>query len=175
MITGSKVRLREKRQADARNDYAWESDPELSYLDAAEPLGISFERYLANYTDELCHPYPGSCRLAIETLDGTHIGNSSYYHIDERRGECEIGIMIGDRAFWDKGYGTDAISALVDYIFRETKLRRIYLKTLESNKRAQSCFRRCGFVWCGRLRNTGFNFVLMETFRKDWEAKQGQE
>ncbi|MBI2852079.1 MAG: GNAT family N-acetyltransferase [Chloroflexi bacterium] len=175
MITGSKVRLRDKRLSDAWNDYNWESDPELAYLDACEPLAISFEKYLADYSDELCHSFPGSRRLAIETLDGEHIGNCSVYHIDEKSGECEIGIMIGDRAYWDKGYGTDAMSTLVDYVFSETKLKRIYLKTLESNKRAQNCFQKCGFCWCGRLRNSEFNFALMEIFRKNWEKDQAQD
>ena len=78
--------------------------------------------------------------------------------------------MIGDRDYWDKGYGEDTVATLVDYIFRETGLKRVYLKTLESNSRAQKCFQKCGFVWCGRLLNDEFNFVLMETFRKQWQA-----
>ena len=172
MITGSKIILRGKRLTDAWNDYTWETDSELARLDAVHVLTIPFPRYLANYSDELRAPFPTSRRFAIDTRDGKHIGNCSYYHISETKGEAELGIMIGDRDHWNKGYGEDAVTTLVDYILRETTLKRIYLKTLESNSRAQRCFQKCGFVWYGRLLNDGLNFVLMETPRKQWTAKQ---
>ena len=174
MITGKKVIIREKQPSDAWNDYTWESDPELAYLDAAEAVTIPFKRYLAEYCDELKIDLPTSRRFGVDTLDGRHIGNCSYYHISETRSEAELGIMIGDRDYWNKGYGEDTVSTLVDYIFRETKLRRIYLKTLESNDRAQKCFHKCGFVWCGRLVNYGFNFTLMEISRQKWQEKQSK-
>ncbi len=174
MITGSKVILREKGLSDARDDYAWETDAELAQLDAAYVLTIPFTQYLADYSDELRTPFPTSHRFAIDTLDGKHIGNCSYYHISETKGETELGIMIGERDYWNKGYGTDTVTTLVNHIFRGTKLKRIYLKTLESNDRAHKCFQKCGFVWCGRLLNDGFNFMLMEISRKQWQAKQNK-
>src|SRR4030042_5158677 len=128
MITGTKVKLREKKMADARRDYAWQSDPVLSRLDAAPKLTISFAHYLLDYAWELKFDPPTRCRLAIETADGKHIGNCSYYDIDKTKGEAELGIMIGDRDYWDKGYGADAVCTLVDHIFQQTALNRIYLK-----------------------------------------------
>ena len=171
VITGSKIVIREKRLSDAQNDYVWESDPQLADLDAVHPLKIPFQRYLSDYSYGLRTPFLNSRHFAIDTLDGKHIGNCSYYHISEKDSEAELGIMIGNRDYWDKGYGEDTVKALVDYVFRTTNLKRIYLKTLESNDRAQKCFTKCGFGWCGRLLNDGFNFVQMETFRKQWEAK----
>lgn len=168
-ITGNKVIIRTKRLSDARDDYAWESDSELAELDAVHPLSVPFSRYLSEYSCQLRRPNSNSCYFGVDTLDGKHIGNCSYYHFDETKGETELGIMIGDRDFWDKGYGEDAVSALVDYIFRTTELKRVYLKTLEKNIRAQNCFRKCGFVWCGRLVNEEFNFILMEISRKQWQ------
>ena len=44
--------------------------------------------------------------------------------------------MIGDRRFWGKGYGNDAVNTLVRYVFTETRLRRVYLHTLDWNQRA---------------------------------------
>jgi len=103
MIADSKVRLREKRLADATVDYVWKIDPELNQLDAAPLLSISFQQYLSEYTRELRYPPPTRKRFAIETLDGKHIGNCTYYGIDKAKGEAELGIMIGDRNYWDKG------------------------------------------------------------------------
>jgi RimJ/RimL family protein N-acetyltransferase len=171
LITGNKIVIRTKKLTDARDDYTWESDRELAELDAVYALTISFSRYLSEYSTELRRPFFNSRYFGVDTLDGKHIGNCSFYHFDEAKGETEVGIMIGDRDYWDKGYGNDAMTALVDYIFRTTAIKRIYLKTLEANLRAQKCFEKSGFVWCGRLLNPGTNFMLMEITRKQWKGE----
>jgi len=172
MIAGNKVRLRGKSLADAAVDYAWKTDAELSQLDAASQLRISFQQYLLDYASELHHPSPTRKQFAVETLDGKHIGNCTYYSIDTAKGETELGIMIGDRNYWDKGYGTNSVTILVNYIFQHTKLKRIYLRTLVSNIRAQKCFAKCGFSPYGRWNRDGYNFVLMEIKRKQWLKQQ---
>ena len=172
MIISNKVRLREKRAADALNDYSWRTDPELAELDAVPSLNITFAEYLQSYTFELKQPSPIKRAFAIETLDGKHIGNGVYYGIDETKSEAELGVMIGNRNYWNKNYGTSAVSALVEHIFRQTSLNRIYLKTLESNLRAQACFLKCGFLPYGHSTRDGFHFVLMELHRSRWVASQ---
>ena len=79
--------------------------------------------------------------------------------------------MIGDRNYWNKGYGVDVISALLEHIFQETKVNRVHLKTLDWNARAQKCFQKCGFTPCGELTRDGYSFMLMEISRKDWESR----
>ena len=169
MITGSKIRLREKRLSDARNDYAWQTDPELVNLDAAPLVTISFPQYLLAYTGELHYPTPNRHPFAIETLDGKHIGNCVYYNVNETEDEAELGIMIGDSNYRDNGYGSDAIITLVNHVFLRTELRRLYLKTLNWNQRAQKCFQKCGFTPCGHLHKDGHRFMLMELYRQQWE------
>ena len=172
MINGSKVRLCDKSLTNAPNDYAWKTDPELTRLDAAPLLNISFTEYLSSYASELRHPPPAKYQFAILTLDGKHIGNCAYYDITESKGEAELGLMIGNRNYWDKGYGTDAITTLVSHIFHKTNLKRIYLKTLESNQRAQKCFNKCGFTPYGRRGSGGLSFVLMELQRTKWQQSK---
>jgi RimJ/RimL family protein N-acetyltransferase len=171
-ITGSKVRLRDKKLTDVRNDYQWQTDPELSRLDAAPPMTASFLAYLFDYTDSIHRPGPTRYPLAIETLDGKHIGNCTCYDIDDDRNQAQLGIMIGDRDYWDKGYGTDTVKTLVDYIFRNTRLERVYLKTLDWNLRAQKCFQNCGFTMCGKIARNGKIFVFMEIKREQWKNWQ---
>jgi RimJ/RimL family protein N-acetyltransferase len=154
---------------DAANDYTWRSDEELARLDAAPTLRIPPIDFLASYADELRHPSPQRRRFAIDTLDGRHIGNCMYYDIDEDKRQAELGIMIGDRDYWDQGYGTDAITTLLSHIFSTTKLERVYLNTLEWNIRAQRCFEKCGFVPCKRLRRYNGTFIVMETYRSSWQ------
>ena len=169
MITGNKVILRDKSLSDVRNDYAWQTDPELAFLDATMTMDVSFAEYLLDYAQQIRNTNHASRRFAVTTLEGKLIGNCSYYHIDEASGEAEVGIMIGDRDYWDKGYGTDAVIALLDYIFRQTDLRRVYLKTLDWNLRAQRCFQKSGFSTYGYRQQDGNNFVLMEMTRPQWQ------
>lgn len=175
MITGNRIILRDKRVADAQNDYVWQTDPELARLDAAPVLILSFPQYLESYANELQRSNPTKRRFAIDTADGNHIGNCSYYGLNESKGEAELGIMIGNRDYWDKGYGTDAVTTLVSHIFRRTNLRRIYLKTLEANTRARKCFQKCGFSPYSRMDRDGYSFTLMEIYRQDWKKQAGAE
>lgn len=159
--------LREKRLGDAHNDYRWRTDSELARFDAARPFAATYHDYLALYRDELAYPSPYRRSLAIEDLDGRHIGNAMYYNIDAVRREAEIGITIGERDCWSQGYGSDAVRTLVGHIVRTRGFRRVYLKTLDWNARAQSCFEKAGFHVCGRSRRGGNAFVVME-FLADW-------
>jgi RimJ/RimL family protein N-acetyltransferase len=172
MVTDKKIRLRKKRLADAADNYAWQTDPELTQLDAAPLRSTTFPRFLSAYLDELRYPSSKRCTFAIETLEGKHIGNCSYYDTNEAKGETQLGIMIGNRDYWDKGYGTETVTRLLSRIFQETNLNRVYLKTLVSNIRAQRCFQKCGFALCGTLNKDGYHFVLMEILRKQWAERK---
>jgi len=169
VITGSKIKIRDKRLSDALEDYIWQTDTELSYLDAAPVLVTTFCQYLSDYADEFRYSHSTGHRFAIETIDDKHIGNCGYYGVDRTKGEAELGILIGNRDYWNKGYGTDIVSTLVSYIFRKTNIKRIHLKTLESNIRAQKCFKKCGFAPYGHLAQDGYRFMLMEINRKQWK------
>lgn len=171
---GTKVRLRRKRLEDAETDFAWRRDPELARFDAASPLRSSFQDFLVTYTDDIRYPSPFRRVFAIEDLAGNHIGNVMYYNIDDRRAEAELGITIGDKRYWGRGYGADAVQTFVRYLFTETGLRRIYLNTLDWNVRAQHSFRRAGFVPIGTSRRGFHAFVTMEV-RREWMLGEGAE
>ena len=168
---GQKVVLREKRLEDTVDDYHWRKDDELARLDATRPIKMSYDDYVRYAKDELAHSNRWSKRFAIDTHDDVHIGNCMYYDIDLRRGEAELGIMIGDRDYWDRGYGTDSVDTLLTHVFTTTTLQRIYLHTLDWNHRARRSFARSGFVEIKNVRRSGMDFVLMEVRRKDWEER----
>ncbi len=172
MAKDDKAILCRKSLADAPADYTWQTDPELAHLTATIPITTSLTDYLLEYASQINHEHPSKHQFAIKTRDGRHIGNCACYGIDKAKGEAEIGIMIGDRRYWDKGYGTNAVSSLVQYTFNQVNSIRIHLKTLESNKRAQRCFFKCGFTVCGNIINNGNNFVLMELLRSQWQQNK---
>lgn len=172
MIKGDKVKIRKRKISDARDEYTWCRDPELAELDAAPPLTLSYPRFLGEFHTELLYSGPSRQRFAIETLDGVHIGNCSYYNIDPDRAETELGILIGNRDYWNKGYGEDTINALLKHLFEKNRFKRVYLKTLEWNTRAHKCFEKCGFVTYNHAHRDGYHFRLMEIFELQWQVRQ---
>lgn len=164
---GERVLLREKRLGDAPDDYRWRREPELSRFDATKPLTVNYNEYLALYRDELLYPSPYRRSLAIEDDAGRHIGNVMYYNIDSLRQEAELGITVGERSYWNRGYGTEAVRLLVEHLLTQVGLRRVHLKTLSWNGRARRSFQKAGFAECGRSQRGSNTFILME-FRREW-------
>jgi RimJ/RimL family protein N-acetyltransferase len=169
---GSKVRIREKREEDIRNEYAWRVDPELSRLDATRPLTMSYEDFFRYSREEMKFPNYRSKRLAVDTLEGLHIGNIMYYDLNRRDRQAELGVMIGDKEYWGNGYGTDTVNILLRHLFATMELDRVYLHTLSWNYRAQASFNKSGFKSVRNVKRGGQDFILMEVLRTEWRESQ---
>jgi len=163
-IIGKKTRLRQKKIQDAVNEYHWRRDDELCRLDASSPITGTFQEYIHWYTEDKGYT-SNSHILSIESLDGTHIGNFGCFNIDDVHKEVEIGVMIGEKSYWNHGYGVDVIQAIVDHLFASTHAQRIYLRTLDWNTRAHRCFLKCGFTDCGKVSKGDYKFLVMEITR----------
>jgi RimJ/RimL family protein N-acetyltransferase len=174
-IIGNSVILREKAVEDAHDDWEWQRDPELAHLDGTVPTKLTFEQFLPNYQREMRYFTTVTRHVfGIETLSGIHIGNCAYYDINPELGETELGILIGNREYWDKGYGADAINSLIGHVFETTGMKRVYLKTLEVNKRGQTCFKKCGFIPYVTMVMDGSAFVFMEITKRAWKKRQAE-
>ena len=93
--------------------------------------------------------------FAIE-VDGAVIGEIELDNIDWRGKSAEIRICIGDPVFRGRGFGTRALLTLMDIMKRSGKLKRLYLRVDAENRRAISCYLRCGFKKIGLLRRSRF-------------------
>ena len=171
-ISGSLVRIREKRTEDIPDEYAWRVDEELSRLDATRPLTMSYEDFFRYTREEIQFQSYRSKRLAVDTLEGLHIGNVMYYDFNKKNAEVELGIMIGDKDYWGKGYGTDIVVTLLNYLFTVLAMKRVYLHTLAWNYRAQASFTKSGFREVRPVRRGGQDFVLMEVLHTDWDPNK---
>ena len=175
VFTGKRVILRQKLLEDGSNDFAWRVDKELSRFDATEPISMSYRDFMKYFRDELSHTSASSKKFSIDTKEGRHIGNCMYYDIDHEIGQAELGIMIGDRNYWGKGYGTDCVRALLGHIFLTTSLNKVYLHTLNWNYRARHAFAKAGFLEIMDVKRGGMNFVKMEIDRDEWTARCEKE
>ena len=167
VIEGSMVVLRAKNIEDLSNDYMWRSDEELARLDATRPLQMSFQEYKTYMQKELVNEDPYAYKYAILSKEGVHIGNCMLYDLSFRQRQCELGILIGDRRYWGKGYGTEVVSLLLVHGFATNEINRIYLHTLDWNVRAQKSFLKAGFKKISQIRRNGFLFVKMEACKQD--------
>ena len=164
---GRRTIIRRKRMADAADDYGWRSDEDLARYDATMPVRVSFSDYQRSWSFDLRFTDLAIRSYAIEDENGRHIGNVMYYNLNRALGEAEVGISIGDRGCWGRGYGSDALEAVLSFLFQETGLRRLYLHTLVWNQRAQRCFEKAGFQACGSSWRNGHTFLMMEV-RREW-------
>ena len=174
-VVGEFIRLREKRIDDIPDEYSWRVDDELSRLDATRPLTMSYDDFFRYTKEEMQFPSYRSKRLAVDTLDGVHIGNVMYYDLNVRNREAELGIMIGDKGYWGKGYGADIVKTLLTHLFLDIALDRVYLHTLAWNYRAQASFEKAGFKKVRSVRRGGQEFLLMEVVGTEWRNEVGGE
>jgi RimJ/RimL family protein N-acetyltransferase len=164
VFSGKKVQLRPRKIDDCPNEYRWRTDEELCRLDATIPVSFTYAEFLDRYSIEL--EYPGlTYTLAVDSLEGKHIGECSLFNINFVDNSTEIGILIGEKTYWDKGYGSDAIETFVQHIFNASNIETIVLRTLDWNTRAQKCFEKCGFTIFGNLLRGELQFRVMQRHR----------
>lgn len=82
--------------------------------------------------------------FAIE-VSGHHIGNLGLHRVDRIHRKADLGVVIGEAAYWSRGYGTDAIRLALRYGFDHLALNKISLDVLEHNVRAIRSYEKCGF------------------------------
>ncbi len=77
--------------------------------------------------------------------DGRPIGMAGLMDVDPVNGTAELIIGIGERSLRDKGYGTEAVGILLDFVFGELRLHRLQLRVWSFNERAIHVYERVGF------------------------------
>jgi RimJ/RimL family protein N-acetyltransferase len=175
MLEGRLVRLRALERADAEAAHRWMNDSQVREFLHGIRYPVSTEdeeRWLEGARSSSF----SRVVLAIETREGVHIGNVELRGVsaEDRRGE--LGIVIGEKGYWGKGYGTDAIATLLRFAFGVMNLHRVWLTTGEDNPRAIACYRKCGFREEGRLRQDHYSggrhwdTIVMGVLRQEFEA-----
>ena len=153
MISGDRVRLRAFEPIDAETVWRWYQDREFSVLDG-NIYGASLETIRA-FVQSMGSPSYADASFGIEAEDGTLIGLIRLKRGVPEDRHADFGIAI-ERAYWDRGYGTDATRTILRFAFEEMNLHRVSLTVLDYNTRAQRCYEKCGFIVEGRARQVRF-------------------
>ncbi len=184
MIFGERIRFRAIEQADLESFSRWINDPEVRrgigfYL----PGSLTDEQ---DWFDKMRSKPLYEHNLAIEArgLDASGqetwqlIGTWSFFNFDQRNASAEFGIMIGEKIYWDRGYGTEAVRLLVKHGFDTLNLHRIFLRVFETNPRAIRAYEKAGFTHEGRQRKAEFragsylDVLVMSMLRHEYLASQ---
>lgn len=181
MIEGNLVNLRAPEMSDLDRAYRWINDREVTrhlVMRYQMPL-LAEEAWLEGRTKQpLSYD---NVFFAIETKDGRHIGNMNFHKTQPENRKATLGVMIGEKDCWSQGYGTEAIVTLLRFGFDEMNLNRVDLTVFDGNDRAIACYRKCGFVEEGRLRQdqyTGGRYVdviIMGVLRDEFYALHGYD
>ena len=95
-------------------------------------------------------PQEGHLVLGIwHQEDRQLIGSCGLHGIDHIHQLAELGIVIGNKDYWNGGLGTEAVILLCQHGFNWLNLRHITLRVLGNNARGQRCYERCGFKYMG--------------------------
>jgi RimJ/RimL family protein N-acetyltransferase len=182
MIYGERIRLRASERDDVKKFYIWVNDPEVTrHLSLYLPMSTVDEE---NWFDRMTKRDQNEKTLVIEIKDGDGwrmIGNCGVFDIDLINRSGELGIMLGEKDEWNKGYGTEAMALLVDHCFGTLNLHRVHLRVYAENLRAKRSYEKAGFVEEGRLREAVYkhgkydNVIVMSILYSEWMERKKEK
>lgn len=178
MIYGKRIRLAAVEREDLPTFVAWLNDPEVREgLAMYLPMSMAQEE---RWFEKMLERSPDSQPLKIQAQTGDTwqlIGNMGLFDFDHHARSAEIGIMIGEKQYWNQGYGTEAVTLLLQHGFETLNLNRLMLRVYEDNPRAIRCYEKAGLSHEGRLRQARFHsgnyqdVLIMGILKSEWDNR----
>ncbi|WP_373897419.1 GNAT family N-acetyltransferase [Haloimpatiens sp. FM7315] len=172
MYFGEKVCLRAYKEEDIKKAATFVNDKELKKLLVTTipfPMTMWEEE---SWIKSQKASSSGEYNFAIEDIETKkYIGGCGIHNVNWLARVAEVGIMIGDKNYWGKGYGTDAMKVLMKFIFEDMNINKIRLSTFSFNERAIKSYKKCGYAVEGVLKNELFkegqyyDEIILSAFR----------
>jgi diamine N-acetyltransferase len=178
MIRGEKVYLTELDWANAETIRGWLNDPEIHEFLLVGHTPITPEEERRFYETQAASPD----RRAFEihaTEDGRYLGNIGLHDIHPIHRRAELGVVIGRKEDWGKGFGADAIATCLRYAFDTLGLHTVKIRARADHSRALELYRRVGFVEVGREREAVFqrgrftDYVVLDMLDSEFRERYG--
>lgn len=174
MYYGEKVCLRAYKEEDIKVATGLVNDAELQkFLSPRIPFPMSpweEEEWIKSQKTNQNSEF----NFAIEDIKTKkYIGGCGIQEVNWLVRTAEVGIMIGDKNYWGKGYGTDAMKVLLKFIFENMNINKVKLNVFSFNERAIKSYKKCGFKVEGTLKDEIFkegkyyDEILMAIFKDE--------
>jgi len=175
-----RVQLRELTLEDVDDRYHWSSDKEvIKHLNMPGKYPPFSREETRDWIKMCIDRTNGYEQKAILSEHGKHIGWVDFKNIDTLNKHAELGIAIGDKNYWGKGYGLSAMKEMLGWGFTELGLNKIWLRVEIDNEKAIKSYKRMGYVEEGilrqdRLRNRVFvDRLRMSILRSEFLTNEG--
>ena len=179
LLCGTHVRLTAVENDDAPHIARWYEDTAFTRLQDSNAAIPKNAAQISRELEQMAQA-SNSLNFAIRlTSDDSLIGTIGFYEIEWSNQVAWLGVGIGERDQWGKGYGTEALGLLLRFGFDELNLHRVSLTVLEYNQRAIALYERAGFQREGTFRQFGlrdgqrYDMYLYGLLRSEWQTKVG--
>lgn len=179
MIESERIRLRKIEKADLPTLHQWMNDREVmawarfspDHMVSLSALEKEFEKELAGEDRDQ------TTYIVEEKASGRAIGWCTERTVDRKHVSANVGIGLGAKELWGKGYGAEAVELLLGIVFDQQGWHRAELYTLADNERAIRSAEKCGFHRAGLERESAYyegafhDVVEMEQLKSEWDAR----
>lgn len=150
-LPGERVSLAPVVKEDAELWCRWLNDVEVALPLGDEACSTITPDGMAAQVDEIVKRNDPMFTIVLNET-GQAIGRCLLFRHDPINRSTMVGIFIGDKTCWNKGYGTEALELLLDYCFNLLNLHSVALGVFSFNERAIACYKKVGFRETGRRR-----------------------
>jgi RimJ/RimL family protein N-acetyltransferase len=157
-MVGQRIRLRAMEREDLRSFWKWENDAEVMEFSSCSPERcISFDNVVRIFENSLTPAPGGPWWYIIVAEDEQPIGTAKYWIPNTRfNRSAEVGLYIGERSAWSKGYGSDVVMRLAYALFKHLGFNRVGLSFGSYNSRMARLVEACGIPIEGVIREDRF-------------------
>jgi RimJ/RimL family protein N-acetyltransferase len=173
-LIGKKCYLSPIRMEDAGIYAKWFNDMETVLYVQPHPNVINLEKEKEFIENQLKSSAP--IFGIIDNKTDKIIGNTSLMDINHINGTAMFGIVIGEKEYWSKGFGTEATKLILDYGFNILNLHNIMLGVFDFNKRAIASYKKIGFKEIGKRRGDRliagkrYDTIFMDILAEEFES-----
>lgn len=148
-LEGEKVIFAPVEISEVRKYMPWYNDFEIGFFLGTQDRIVTEEEQVADL-EKLARD--GYVFTILDKDTKTPIGNCGIHAIDWINRTAEVWMNLGNKSYWNKGFGTESSVLLLAFAFHILNLNNVMIRVLACNPRATHIYEKVGFKLIGRRR-----------------------